>query len=131
MLAFVVEDDPDLSTIFSEALESCRHNIEKFWNGETAMARLGQLPKPDIIVLDYHLPAMSGQEILTYIRGEPRLSGMLVIMCTADVGMINELAQQADMVMLKPVSFKQLRDAIKCLAIPGGKNERISISDRG
>jgi len=63
-----------------------------------------------VIVLDMHLPGISGIEILRQVREDPRLSSARVIASTADARLAETLEEKADLVLVKPVSFNQLRD---------------------
>jgi CheY-like chemotaxis protein len=116
-LALIIEDDPDLSTIFSEALKLAGFEIELIWDGKTALARLATVT-PEVIALDLHLPHASGAEILAYIRSQPRLRQAQIILTTADERMAAELEQDKThpvLVMIKPVSFVALRQVAKRL----------------
>ena len=104
----IIEDDPQLSQIFSVTLQS-EFRIETISDGNTALARLAQAT-PDIVVLDLHLPGTSGKDILTFIRAEPRLEKCRVILATADARQADALSDIADIVLLKPVSPVQLRE---------------------
>lgn len=105
----VVEDDPDLSNIFSEAVHAAGFETEFVLNGRVAMERL-HVVTPSLVILDLHLPEVSGKEILEYIRSEPRLEKTIVVVATADAIMGEQLREQADFVLIKPISFAQLRD---------------------
>jgi CheY-like chemotaxis protein len=110
-LALVIEDDPDLSTIFSEALTAAQFEPEIIRDGALALERLA-VTLPSVVVLDLHLPNVSGAEILDKIRADSRLAKTRVILATADARMAEALQKkdQADLVLVKPVSFGQLRD---------------------
>lgn len=108
-LAWIVEDDTDLATIFSEALKAARFETEIIPNGRVALARLAAAV-PAIVILDLHLPDVSGEEILEWIRADARLADVRVILTTADARMADMLQGQADLALIKPVSFAQLRD---------------------
>jgi CheY-like chemotaxis protein len=107
-LAFIIEDDPQLSQIYTLAL-SAQFQTEAFQDGQAAMERLAQAA-PDVIVLDLHLPKVSGEKILAYIRSDPRLAGARVILATADERQAEHVGTQADIVLLKPISPVQLRE---------------------
>jgi CheY-like chemotaxis protein len=62
------------------------------------------------VVLDLHLPHLSGRDILDEIRHDERLTSTRVIVATADPRMAEILDEQADLVLIKPISFGQLRD---------------------
>jgi DNA-binding response OmpR family regulator len=104
----IVEDDPQLSRIFSLALASA-FAVEVVQDGRLAMARLAE-SQPALVVLDLNLPEVDGEQILAYIRGEARLANTRVILTTADARRAEYLETQADVVLLKPLSPMALHD---------------------
>jgi CheY-like chemotaxis protein len=111
-LALVIEDDPDLSEIFSMTLRSSGFETEVFQDGQAALNRLEGTP-PAIILLDLHLPRVTGATILQNIRADERLAKTSVIVATADARQAADLHIQADLVLLKPVGVDQLRELAK------------------
>jgi CheY-like chemotaxis protein len=107
--ALVIEDDEKLSVIFSQALKMAGFETQEVRDGQSAIQLL-QTARPALIVLDLHLPFISGDRILQTIRQDEALCDTLVILTTADPGMADSLQDQADFVFIKPVSFSQLRD---------------------
>jgi two-component system cell cycle response regulator DivK len=118
MYALVVEDDGDLAVIFAEALQAAGYATGIVQDGDTALARL-TVTTPDVVVLDLHLPHLSGSDVLQRIRTDARLAHTRVIVVTADPRMAEVLEDQADLVLIKPISFSQLRDLATRL-VPGG-----------
>ncbi len=108
-LALVIEDDRDLSQIFSQALRSAGFAVETVNTATDAITWLST-STPQVITLDLHLQQTRGDEILNHIRAEPRLAETNVILTTADAALADELREQADYVLIKPISFTQLRD---------------------
>ncbi len=108
-IALIVEDDADLANIFAEALQAARYDTDIIRTGDRAMARL-KTGMPDVVVLDLHLPGESGMEILKQIRADAHLARTRVIVASADPVMAESLNDQADLVLIKPISFSQLRD---------------------
>ncbi len=108
-LAFIIEDDQDLSTIFADALASVGYQVEQIKDGLKAQERLTE-EIPYLILLDMHLPHISGADLLTKIRGDERFKDTTVILATADARMAEAYEPMADFVMVKPISFVQLRD---------------------
>lgn len=108
-LALIVEDDKKLATIFAEALHAANFETEIIQDGSTALERLAEIV-PKIILLDLHLPFVSGKDILHHIRADTRLTNTRVMLTTADPLMAETLRDVADLVLLKPISFSQLRD---------------------
>jgi CheY-like chemotaxis protein len=110
-LALIVEDDEDLANIFAEALRSVGFEVEDMADGQAAQERLGREPVPYLILLDMHIPHISGADLLTnIIKKDKRLDKTIVIITTADARMGEAYTDLADFVMVKPISFIQLRD---------------------
>ncbi|NWF68587.1 MAG: response regulator [Chloroflexi bacterium] len=105
----MIEDDVDLATIFSAALENSGFSVEIAKNGKIALQRLGETT-PDLIVLDMHLPHFNGAQILSHIRSDGRLAHIPVIVTTADARMGESMVEMADVVLIKPVSYQQLTE---------------------
>jgi CheY-like chemotaxis protein len=108
-LALVIEDDEDLSDIFAEALQNAGYDAETIRDGEMARQRLTEIV-PSLVLLDMHLPKVTGPELLGDIRSDPRLARVRVVVATADARLGEEFRDVADFVLIKPISFIQLRD---------------------
>jgi CheY-like chemotaxis protein len=110
-LGLIIEDDEDLASIFAEALRGVGFDVELVADGETAQDRLRNGPTPFLILLDMHLPHVSGADLLTnVIKNDERFAKSIVIITTADARMGEAYTEQVDFVMIKPISFVQLRD---------------------
>jgi CheY-like chemotaxis protein len=110
-LALIVEDDEDLASIFAEALRGVGYSVELVADGRVAQERLKSGPAPFLILLDMHLPHISGADMLTnMIKKDERFAETVVIITTADARMGEAYTDQVDFVLIKPISFVQLRD---------------------
>jgi CheY-like chemotaxis protein len=89
-------------------MEEAGYETEIIGDGVLALERLTE-SVPDLIVLDLHLPGASGEQILKFIRSEPRLEKTKIIVATADSNLAEKLASESTISMLKPISFTQLR----------------------
>ncbi len=107
--ALIIEDDKKLSVIFEQALKVAEFETEVVRDGHLALTRLAETT-PAVVVLDLHLPGVSGKEILKKIRADERLANTRVMLATADPITAEALRPQADLVLIKPISFSQLRD---------------------
>ena len=94
-VALIVEDDAKLADIFSSAVNAAGFVTVVAENGRIALDLL-QNQTPVLIVLDLHLPGVSGSEVLTFIKPEAWLA--------------ESLRAEVDFVLMKPISFAQLRD---------------------
>lgn len=111
VLALIIEDDEDLASIFAEALRGVGFEVEIVADGRVAQERLKNGTPPFLILLDMHLPHVSGGDILTnIIKQEEHLAKTMVIITTADARMGDTFGEMADFVLIKPISFVQLRD---------------------
>jgi CheY-like chemotaxis protein len=67
----------------------------------------------DMLLLDYHMPKMNGDELLKKIKNKPRLSHIPVAIITTDESDMRHLyALGADDFILKPFDFQELRHCI-------------------
>jgi DNA-binding response OmpR family regulator len=108
-IALVIEDDADLSEIFSKALQAAGFEVETILDGKTAQDRLKETI-PNVIVLDMHLPFVDGPTLLKQIHADKRLSKARIIIATADSAQAEFYRNMATIVMVKPITFSQLRD---------------------
>lgn len=115
-LALIIEDDEDLANIFAEALRGVDFEVEHVADGKQAQERLLNGTPPYLILLDMHLPHISGGDLLTNIlKKDERFEKTMVIITTADARMGDAYREQVDFVLIKPISFVQLRDLTKRL----------------
>lgn len=121
--ALIIEDDEDLASIFAEALRGVGFDVELVADGRVALERLKNGPAPFLILLDMHLPHISGADLLTnVIKKDERFAETIIIITTADARMGEAYTEQVDFVMIKPISFVQLRDLTSRLK-PKGQPE--------
>jgi DNA-binding response OmpR family regulator len=107
-LVLIVEDDPQLSRIFTLTLSES-FETETVTDGAQALIRLSEVV-PHLVVLDINLPGASGAQILHSIRADARFEKTRVILATADSRQAEQLQDKADIVLLKPISVTQLRE---------------------
>ena len=108
-LAMVIEDDPQQAEIFTQAIRMAGFEVETVMDGQNALDSLAVVT-PHLIVLDLNLPRVSGDKILSFIRQDDRLTGARVIIATANPRIADQMQHESDMMLIKPISFTQLRD---------------------
>lgn len=106
-LALVAEDSADQAYIFRKALFMSGYQVEVVNNGVAASLRLQEIV-PRIVVLDLHLPGISGEKLLQQIHSDERLKDTKVFLITGDAGLADKLRDSATITLLKPISFAQL-----------------------
>lgn len=104
----VVEDDPDLVQMMAELLEELGMETSKARDGQEALHQIRQT-SPDLVILDMHLPGLSGAEIIKKIRADQRLVNTKIVLMTADVTAARS-EHQADWILLKPVNMAELNE---------------------
>ena len=82
MTVLLVDDDPDIRSILRMILEIRGHRILEAGRGELAL-RLAKEHHPDLIILDWTMPSMSGIEVARALREDPSSSETPLIMLTA------------------------------------------------
>ena len=107
--ALIVEDHLASAEFFAAALNESGFETEIIGNGQDAIGRLSEVV-PDMVVLDLNLPGVHGSEILKAVRSDERLADTHVIITTTHWQGAEEVEEEADLVILKPVGFEQLRD---------------------
>ncbi len=108
-LALIIEDDEIISQIFSTAVREAQFETVVIRDGIQAMEQLKE-EAPDLIVLDLHLPGISGINILHEIRKNEKFSNTRVLIVSADTTQSEFLRVHADQVLIKPIGFNKLRE---------------------
>lgn len=106
--ALIVEDNPKLSSIYNTVLQTGGYDTEVIANGDEALAWVKTVV-PDLILLDIHLPYVSGEEVLRYIRSDSRVAHIPVILLTADLYAAKALEDQVEHVIIKSLGVSKLR----------------------
>ncbi len=108
----IIEDDPILGEVYMEILARESLEAELIRDGTVAKQRLQEIT-PHLILLDLHLPHVSGMELVQQIKDDERLQNTAVVLLTADGLRARDLQDYADLVLLKPVSYQQLHQLTK------------------
>ena len=108
-LAVVIEDNERQADIMSIVLRMEGYEVNWIADGSVALERLAQVT-PALIVLDVHLPKVSGDKILAWIRQNPDLQETKVIVVTADLMAVRQFNPRTTALLLKPFSVEQFRE---------------------
>ncbi len=107
---FVVEDDPGIRELIAVNLSRAGHRVELAEDGEAAV-ELVRKSLPDLMLIDWMLPGMSGVDLARHLRSEQRTRDVSIIMLTArdeERDKITGLEAGADDYMTKPFSPREL-----------------------
>jgi DNA-binding response OmpR family regulator len=110
----VIEDSPDVALLFEESARLAQMPVEVVRDGQAAMKRLSEVT-PKAIILDLHLPFVSGTEILRYLKSEVRFDQTRIIVASADADLAQSLESQVDFALVKPVGYAHLYKLVTLL----------------
>jgi two-component system phosphate regulon response regulator PhoB len=133
-LVLIVEDEGDLVTLLSYNLEKEGFRVITAGDGEEALLRATEAG-PQLILLDWMLPLMSGLEVCRQLRRAPRTRDIPIIMLTArgeEADKVRGLNSGADDYLTKPFSPTELiarMNAVLRRAAPQSAEELLGFAD--
>ena len=113
----VVEDEPAIQELISYNLELAGHQVRRAESAEGAMAMV-RAALPDMVVLDWMLPGMSGIDFVRWLRADRRTQAVPLIMLTAraeEQDKLSGLESGADDYLTKPFSPRELVARVKAV----------------
>jgi len=116
-LVLVVEDEAALATMLRYNLEKQGFRVDEAVDGQEALIRIAEA-RPDLVLLDWMLPVMSGIEVCRQIRRRPDTRDLPVIMVTArtdDQDAVRGLNTGADDYITKPFNMEALLARMRAL----------------
>ncbi|MFA6319001.1 MAG: response regulator [Elusimicrobiota bacterium] len=123
----VIEDDVNMRELLAKTLVREGYDCATAGSGGEGLERALK-DKPDLILLDIHLPDMNGHEVCRKLKADPRVAAIPVVMLTGEARSIEErvngLDAGAEDYLLKPFSLKELAARVKALVTAGSKPTR-------
>jgi two-component system, OmpR family, phosphate regulon response regulator PhoB len=113
----VVEDEPSIQTLIAVNLKRAGHEVVGALDAESAQRQINAA-LPDLILLDWMLPGMSGLEMARRLRGDARTRSVPIIMLTArgdERDKVQGLETGADDYITKPFSPRELLARIQAV----------------
>lgn len=130
----IVEDEDALTVLLEYHLEKEGYRTSRAADGEDAMLSIDE-EAPDLIVLDWMLPKISGIEICRRLRSKPRTRDIPIIMLTArseETDKVRGLDTGADDYLIKPFAMSELTARVRALlrrSRPGLTDEVLTHGD--
>jgi two-component system phosphate regulon response regulator PhoB len=113
----VVEDEEALATLLDYNLEKEGFRVERAGDGEEGLLKVEE-ETPDLILLDWMLPKVSGVEVCRQLRARPETKRTPVLMLTArgeETDKVRGLDTGADDYVTKPFAMSELTARIRAL----------------
>ena len=107
----IVDDSRVIRKVSRHILETLEFTVEEAEHGQDALDQCDK-SMPDVILLDWNMPVMSGIEFLTKLRARPDGASPKVVFCTTenDVAHIREAIDAgADEYVMKPFDHETLQ----------------------
>lgn len=114
----VVDDDPDIRFLIAQSLARGHHAVTEAADGVAGLAA-ARADVPDVILLDWMMPGLSGIDVCAALRAEPRFDTTSIILVTARAQRADVSAGEAagaDDYIRKPFSPRDLRARVEALA---------------
>ena len=111
----IVDDEVNVTELFSMMLKMEGYDPIVAHNVKGAMASIEQV-RPELILLDIMMPEESGLELCRYVRAQPELATIPVVIISAKTQLeeVQEgLNAGANSYLLKPISKTELMDAVR------------------
>jgi two-component system phosphate regulon response regulator PhoB len=130
----IVEDEDALTVLLEYHLEKEGYRTSRAADGDEALLKIEE-DAPDLIVLDWMLPKVSGIEICRRVRSKPRTRDIPIIMLTArseESDKIRGLDTGADDYLVKPFAMAELTARVRALlrrSRPGLTDELLTHGD--
>ena len=112
----LLEDDVDIGSAMQQWLEGAGHTVHNFISGKAIVREVGR-ESYDLFVLDWHVPDLSGEEVLKWLR-EKQQSVTPVLFATSrdsEEDIVSALTNGADDYMIKPVRRLELLARVEAL----------------
>lgn len=119
----VVDDEPAICDMICTSLEMAGYQTRKAANGQIALQMIFN-EQPDLAILDWMMPMMSGIELTTLIKRDPLTAEVPIILLTArsvEEDKIRGLEAGADDYVVKPFSPRELTARVKAVLRRSGK----------
>jgi CheY-like chemotaxis protein len=126
----IAEDDPNDRMVLARIAKGLENRVRfhfvrdgdeviDYLNGSERFADRAVFPLPDLVLVDMHMPVLSGLETLQWIRRDPRFSGLKVFAWSGSESMSEFEAMRAagaDWVMPRPREYEELQALVRDFA---------------
>jgi DNA-binding response OmpR family regulator len=111
----IADDEPNIVVSLEYLMKREGHAVSVARDGREALAAIRR-DRPDLVLLDVMMPAMSGFDVCQAVRADPALAGVRILMLTAkgrDTDLAKGTALGADAYVTKPFSTPELAARVR------------------
>ncbi len=108
----LVDDDPDVRRMLADALESLGYRVTQAEDGEAGLARL-DAARPDLVIVDFAMPGMSGAEVAAAIRARRPELPIVFASGYSDTAAIERALGPNAPLLRKPFRLDELQAALR------------------
>ncbi len=120
MRALVVDDSAVIRTVLTRILTGLGFEVIQAVNGKDALAKLQNVERPDIALVDWNMPEMNGYDFIRSVRAEQRWRDMPLMMVTTETEMeqvVRALAAGANEYLMKPFTPEMVQQKLAILGL--------------
>lgn len=120
MRVLIVDDEADQRTALGMLLRALGHEVQAAADGPSGLA-LAESFHPDVVLLDFQMPVMSGYETAAALRLAPASRNVRLVLVTGSATATSDEAKQVgfDALVRKPATAAAILGAMESRAVPG------------
>jgi two-component system chemotaxis response regulator CheY len=120
MRALVIDDSPTTRRLLTRYLEALRFEVVQAGDGREGLARLREEVRPDLVLVDWNMPKMTGIQFVREVRKDHAFDFMPLIMVTTNKEFEQwylALAVGANEYVMKPFTTEVIREKLRSLGL--------------
>jgi len=119
MRALVIDDSRVMRGILRRFLEQLRCEVSEAADGSAGLGLLRPVP-PEVVLVDWNMPGLSGLEFVQAVRAQPDLAAVRLMMVTTENEkdrVVQALEAGADEFLMKPFTVEAVREKLELLGL--------------
>ena len=120
MRALVIDDSKAIRRIIGKILRDLGFEVFEAGDGKMALDKLKEIGTPDLALVDWNLPEMTGYEFLCQIRSDSRYNDLCIMMVTTESEisqMAKALEAGANEYLMKPFTKEMIAEKLEILGL--------------
>ena len=121
MRALVIDDSRVMRGILRRFLEQLRYEVGDAADGSAGLEQLRRSARPEVVLVDWNMPGLSGLEFVQAVRAQPDLAEVRLMMVTTEnerERVVEALEAGADEFLMKPFTVEAVREKLELLGLP-------------